>query len=125
MTILFFVSMFVLVSMVSLKVFELRVKKIDFLSALFVKGDEKIHQYIQLSLFKYGRYKMIVRIFVFDFIPSYFYELLVKMKDYVSRKYYEAGEGFRGKRILKSTGSVSFFLEKLSEEKQDIETPRV
>jgi len=99
------------------KVFEIRVRKIHFLSNLFAKGDRKIHELWKLLELKYFRYKKIAHIFIFDFVPSYLYELLVRMKDHVSKKYYQAGDGFRGRRILKSTGSVSFFLEKLAEEK--------
>lgn len=119
MTTLFFISMFALAVMLSSKLFELKVRKIDFLSNTFLKGDETIHEFIELGTLKYNRYKNISHIFVFDFLPSYLYEILVKMKDYVSKKYYEAGEGFRGKRVLRNNGSVSFFLERLSENKAD------
>lgn len=88
-----------------------------FVSDLFVKGDQQIHNVIDVLVFKYNRYKMISRIFIFEFIPSYIYELLVKMKDYVSKKYYENGDSFRGRRVLRSNGSVSFFLERLSDDK--------
>ena len=117
MTTIFIVSMFGLSGMIVSKVFELKVRKIEALSNFFTKGDALIHQTIDTVISKYNRWKIIVNIFVFDFLPSYLYELLVKMKDYVSKKYYEAGDQFRGRRILKSTGSVSFFLERLSEDK--------
>lgn len=118
-TILFFVSLFVLATLVGSKVFELKVRKIGFLSAIFTKSDEQIHKLIDLGVFKYNRYKKIGQIFVFEFIPSYAYETLVKMKDYVSKKYYSSADGFRGRRVLRSNGSVSFFLERLSEEKPE------
>ena len=109
--------MFGLGGMIAGKIFELKVRKIHIISNTFAKGDEKIHQLIDTIVFKYNRYKNIANIFIFDFLPSYLYEVLVKMKDYVSKKYYQAGDKFRGRRILKSTGSVSFFLERLSEDK--------
>lgn len=124
-TILFFVSFFVLVSLVGSKVFEIKVRKIDLLSNLFNKGDEKIHQLIDLAVFKYNRYKKIGHIFVFEFLPSYAYEILVKMKDYVSKKYYSSADGFRGRRVLRSNGSVSFFLERLSDDKSRPEARKV
>lgn len=124
-TILFFVSFFVLVSLVGSKVFERRVRKIDLLSDIFAKGDERIHKLIDLGVFKYNRYKKISQIFVFEFLPSYAYELLVKMKDYVSKKYYSSADGFRGRRVLRSNGSVSFFLERLSEDKTQPEARKV
>ena len=116
-TIIFAISLFVLCTMIVSKIFELKVRKIHFLSNVFRKGDKNIHQAIDMIVLKYNRYKKITNIFIFDFVPSYIYELLVKMKDYVSKKYYQFGDEFRGKRVLKSTGSVSFFLEKLSEDK--------
>ncbi len=124
-TILFFVSLFVMVSLVGSKVFELKVRKIHSLSNLFAKGDEMIHQLIDLGVFKYNRYKKIAHIFVFEFLPSYAYELLVKMKDYVSKKYYSSADGFRGRRVLRANGSVSFFLESLADDKTQPEARKV
>lgn len=116
-TIIFLVSLTVLTGLVSSKVFELKVKKIHFISNAYTKGDEQIHKLIELGVYKYNRYKKISNIFLFEFLPSYLYEILVKSKDYVARKYYTAGNSFRGRRVLKSNGSVSFFLERLSEDK--------
>lgn len=124
-TILFFVSLFVLSALIGSKVFEIKVRKIDSLSNLFAKGDEKIHKIIELCNFKYNRYKKIAHIFVFEFLPSYAYEILVKMKDYVSKRYYSSADGFRGRRILRSNGSVSFFLERLSDDKNQPEARKV
>ncbi len=114
---LFILSLFVLCFLLALKVFELKVRKIQFLSTIFLKGDLLIHRIIDKMVFTYNRYKKISRIFVFEFLPSYAYELLVRMKDYMAKKYYMAGDEFRGRRILRSTGSVSFFLERLSDDK--------
>jgi hypothetical protein len=108
--------MFALFALVAYKVFALKVREIGFLASISTKGDQKIHQLIENATVKYERYAKIVNIFIFDFLPHFMYELLVKTKDFVAKKYYEAGDGFRGRRILKSTGSVSFFLERLSEE---------
>lgn len=109
--------MFVLAGLVGSKIFEIKVRRIDFLVNLFIKGDKLIHRLGDILIFKYNRYKKILNIFIFDFLPSYLYELLVKMKDYVAKKYYNAGDSIRGRRILKSNGSVSSFLEQLSEDK--------
>lgn len=96
-----------------------------FLSGIFVKGDHKIHDLFDVLVFKYNRYKMISHIFVFEFLPSYAYELLVKMKDYVSKKYYENADGFRGRRVLRSNGSVSFFLERLADDKTRMDSHNI
>lgn len=118
MSILFFyVSMAILILMVGSKVFERKVRKIEFLSSAFTKGDTKIQSFTDVLIGRYNHLRKIANLFIFDFLPSYFYELLVRTKDFVAKKYYEAGTDFRGKRILKSTGSVSFFLEQLSEDK--------
>ena len=124
-TALFIVSLFVLCGLVGFKVFEIKFRKTHFLSGLFGKGDEKIHQYINILNSQYYRYKEIAHIFVFDFIPSYTYELLVRMKDYVSKKYYSAGDEFRGRRILRTNGSVSFFLERLAEDRPKTSEPKI
>ena len=116
-TIIFLVSLLVLGGLISSKVFERKVRKIHFISNTFAKGDDGIHKVIDLGVYKYNRYKKISNIFVFEFLPAYLYEFLVKSKDWVAKKYYAAGDNFRGRRVLKSTGSVSFFLERLAEDK--------
>ena len=109
--------MFVLAGLIGSKVFEIKVRRVDFLGDLFIKGDKKIHQFRDFLIFKYNRYKKISNIFIFEFLPSYLYELLVRTKDYVAKKYYEAGNNIRGRRILRNNGSVSSFLEQLSDDK--------
>jgi hypothetical protein len=105
--------------MILSKFFNLRFRRINFISNFVLRGDAKIHKIANLAVFKYHNYKKIAGIFFSEFLPSYAYELSVKLKDYVSKKYYSAGDGFRGRRVLRSNGSVSFFLERLSEKKSD------
>ena len=109
--------MFAICFQLGAKTFEMKVRKIHFLANAWQKGDKKIHRIIGRVISKYYHYKKITNIFLFDFLPRFTYELLVQAKDFVAKKYYEAGNNFRGRRILKSTGSVSFFLERLSEKK--------
>ena len=103
--------------MLAYKAFEIKVKKINFISSVWQRADNHVDKLIEVVVFKYNRYKKISNIFVFEFMPSYAYELLVKTKDCVSKRYYSAGDEFRGRRVLRSNGSVSFFLERLSDEK--------
>ncbi len=117
--------MLAILTMIASKIFERKVRKINFLADLFLKGDERIHKLIELSVLKYNRWKHIANIFVFEFLPSYLYELLVKMKDFVSKKYYSAGDKFRGRRVLRSNGAVSFFLEQLSDDKPSTKTGKI
>ncbi len=123
--ILFIVSLFVLCGLIASKVFEIKFNKIHFFSKWITSWDEKIHKLIEVLIFKYNRYKKISNIFLFEFIPSYAYEILVKMKDYVSKKYYSAGDDFRGRRVLRSNGSVSFFLERLGDDKSSIKNHKI
>ncbi|MBI4155882.1 MAG: hypothetical protein HY507_01450 [Candidatus Zambryskibacteria bacterium] len=125
MTTIFIISMFAICLQLGAKVFEVKVSKIHFLSKLLEKGDKKIHQLIGRTISKYHHYKKIANIFIFDFLPRFLYEMLVQTKDFVAKKYYEAGNDFRGRRILKSTGSVSFFLEKLSENKSPTDSGKI
>ena len=115
--VLFFVSMFVLALLLLYKAFEIKVRRIHLVADTFKLADDKIHKFIELCMAKYNHYKKVVAIFFSEFLPSYMYELLIKTKDYVSKKYYSAGDEFRGRRMLRSNGSVSFFLERLAEEK--------
>ncbi len=95
----------------------MKVRKIGFLTRLFEVGDRVIDGIIQGSIVRYGYYKKVSQIFLFDFLPSLLYEVLVKLKDGVARRYYNAGNEFRGRRLLRNDGSVSSFLERLSEDK--------
>src|SRR6185369_2262799 len=99
MTIIFFyLSLFVMVGLVASKIFEIKVRKINFLANIFGRGDRRINQATDTAVYKYNRYKKITQIFIFEFLPTLIYEFLVKMKNYVSRKYYEAGQGVRGQK---------------------------
>ena len=117
--------MCVLFGLVGSKVFEIKFQRVHFLANTFKRGDEKIHVVLAEVRSKYNRYEKIANIFVFEFLPSYLYELLVKTKDYVSKKYYSTGDEFRGRRVLRPNGSVSFFLERLSEGKTSSENNKV
>ena len=72
-TILFFVSLLGIAFMLGSKVFEIKVRRINMLVKFFSKGDVKIHQFIDWMIFKYGRYRKITSIFIFDFLPAYAY----------------------------------------------------
>ncbi len=124
-TIIFFISLFAILGLLASKIFEIKVRKINFLSNTFAKGDEKIQDGVEVLVFKYNRYKKITNIFIFEFLPSYIYEMLVRTKDHVSKKYYSAGDGFRGRRVLRSNGSVSFFLERLAEDKTGTKSHKI
>lgn len=112
--------MFALSVLLAHKVFAIKVKKIHFIHDFIVKGDAKIHQYNKVLLKRYYFCKKVVEIFIFDFIPRFLYELIVRTANYFSKIYNEALEDFRGRKVLRSSESASFFLERLSKEKSDI-----
>ncbi len=117
MTTTFFIgSLVAIFAMIGTKILESHVGRFSFVSSFFRRTDDIIYSFIDWCVFKYNRYKKISKIFIFEFLPAYIYELLVKLKDYVAKKYYLAGDQIRGKRILKNKGSVSNFLKNISEE---------
>ena len=124
-TIIFFVSLFAILAMLGSKVFEIKVRKIDRLVNFCIKGDAKIHSWIGQAVSRYSRYKKIAHIFVFEFLPAYAYELSVKLKDFIAKKYYEMGDKFRGRRILRDNGSVSAFLQRISDDSGDTQRHKV
>lgn len=124
-TILFVLSIVGMVIMVGSKIFEIKVRKINSLATLYIKGDVKIHKFIESAIVKYNLYKKIAKIFMFDFLPALAYELSVKLKDYIAKKYYEAGDKFRGRRILRDNGSVSAFLQHIAEHKSETTSHKV
>ncbi len=117
-TIIFLASLFALFTLVALRAYEMKYKKIETVSNFWSKSDQKIEAFLEKLNYKYSLYKKILHIFVFEFIPSFIYELLVKAKDQVSRYYYNSADNFRGRRVLRSDGSVSFFLERLGDDKK-------
>lgn len=119
---LFAVSFLALATLIASKVFEARVRKIKILTTLAIYGDRLIHNFVEASIFHYHRSREIIHIFFFDFLPSYLYEILVRSKDYVSRKYYSAGDEFRGRRVLRTNGSVSTFLQNIAEDKSSVKS---
>ncbi len=123
--ILFWVSLIVLCTMVASKIFAIKVRRIHFLETISAKGDAKIHRAIEVLIFKYNRYQKIAHLFVFDFLPAYLYEVLVKLKDWVAKKYYLAGDQFRGRRILRNNGSVSHFLQNITDEKGGVSDNKI
>ena len=103
--------------MIGAKMYQTNVQRIHFLSRVSVWLNEKLSALVRKVVGTYALYRKIVHLFFFEFLPSFVYELLVKMKDYVAKKYYVMGDQIRGRRVLRSSGSVSFFLERLAEEK--------
>jgi hypothetical protein len=121
MVTLFIVSLIGICLLLGFKIFEAKVMKIESVARLSHRGDAWIREMADKAIYSYNRGKKIGRIFLFDFLPSYAYEILVKLKDYVSKKYYAAGNDFRGRRVLRSNGSVSFFLQRITEEAGEVE----
>jgi len=101
--------------MIASKVWEVKVRKIESLAEIYRKGDKKIHSWIEQGILAYKYYRKIARLFFFDFLPSYAYEQSVKLKDYLAKRYYKASDQFRGRRILRDNGSVSAFLQNISD----------
>lgn len=116
-TITFIASFSVISLMILLKAFDLKVKRINFLARVFERTDATLNRLINTLVLRFGYYKKVAQIFVFDFLPSLIYEGLVKMKDKVAERYYNSGNEFRGRRLLRNDGSVSSFLERLAEDR--------
>ena len=117
--ILFVVSLVVLFAMIASKVWEVKVRKIETLAGIYGKGDKKIHTWIETGILAYRHYRKIAHLFFFDFLPSYIYELSVKLKDYLAKRYYKANDQFRGRRMLRDNGSVSAFLQNITADNAD------
>src|ERR1035437_5935597 len=117
--ILFVVSLLVLFVMISSKVWEVKVRKIEKLAEVYLRGDKHIHSWIEQGIFAYNHFPKVSYLFFFDFLPSYIYELSVKLKDYLAKRYYNTQTQFRGRRMLRDNGSVSAFLQNITVESSD------
>jgi hypothetical protein len=118
MTTTIFISSFIaLLAMIGTKMIEQKLGSFPLWTRLVSRTDEVVHDIMSRLVGKYQLWKKIVYLFVFNFLPSYAYELLVKMKDYVYKKYYESQSKLKGnKRMLRTNGSVSSFLQEISAE---------
>lgn len=121
MTITVFISSFVaLLAMLGTKMIEQKLGSFPLWTRVVSKTDEWVHTWIDTLIGKYQLWKKIAYLFVFNFLPSYAYELLVKMKDYVYKKYYESQSKLKGnKRMLRTNGSVSSFLQEITAEPKE------
>lgn len=117
--------MIFLVSMIFSKAIEIKTGNAHFMSTLFQRFDGNVHVYSDLLFSKFKRYRKISNLLFFEFIPSFSFEILTRMNDFVSKKYHTAGNNFRGKKALRHDGSVSFFLSRLSEEKINSSESRI
>jgi hypothetical protein len=118
MTTTIFISSFMaLLAMIGTKMIEQKLGSFPLWTRLVSRTDEVVHDIVSRLVEKYQLWKKIVYLFIFNFLPSYAYELLVKMKDYVYKKYYESQSKLKGnRRMLRTNGSVSSFLQEISAE---------
>ena len=113
----FYISFVGIFGMITFKAVESRMGKVQIWSRYMGAADARVHIWRQKLTAKYQLWKKIAYLFVFEFLPAYAYRQVVRLKDYLYKKYYESSEKFKGeKRMLKSNGSVSEFLQNLSEE---------
>lgn len=117
---LFLISLIAITSMIAGKMFQMSARRIQIITKISAQGDRLMHSIVSSVTARYKLYKKIAYLFTFEFLPSYAYEILVKMKDYIARRYYAMGNQFSGRRILRDSGSVSFFLERLADEKTEV-----
>ncbi len=113
-----FVSSFAGIAfMLCSKLAEERFGKFHWWSRMAHFADQKVHSLSTLLIQKYSLYKKIASIFFFEFLPAYAYHKAVALKDYLHKKYYSSSSSLRGeKRMLRSTGSVSEFLQNIKKE---------
>ena len=107
--------------MFGIKLVESHRGEISWWARLISRADARIHYWMRWVEGKYVLYKKIASIFVFEFLPAYLFEQVVKLKDYLYKKYHTSRTNLKGeKRMLRSTGSVSEFLQSISKEEQKI-----
>ena len=106
--------------MLGSKLAEERLGKFHWWSRIASWGDQKVHNIIHIVTEKYRFYKKVATIFIFEFLPAYAYRKLIELKDYVYKKYYLSASNLKGeKRMLRSSGTVSEFLQKISKENEN------
>ena len=117
----FYISFVCLCFMLTFKMIEGRVGEIGWWARMRKVWDDRMHVWREKLWATWTLWKKIAYLFVFEFLPAYAYKQTLKLKDYFYKKYYESAERMKGeKRMLKSNGSVSEFLQNLTEDKRTI-----
>ena len=107
--------------MVGSKVVEERFGAFHWWKKMATSADQTVHRLITMVTKKYQLYKKIAFLFLFEFLPAYAYRKTIELKDYVYKKYYTSQINLKGnKKMLRSNGSVSEFLQNIS--KDDIQS---
>src|SRR5690349_20031592 len=96
-TTLFLASCVGMILMIGWKIFERKVRKIDFVSHTFTRGDDMIRGWERGMKERYELGKKIIHVFIFDFLPLYAYRHFNRMKDYIARIYSIMEDQIRGK----------------------------
>ncbi len=103
--------------MLLFKVVEQRLGGVNWWANFIARADHRINVLVKKLHFKYRIWKKIASIFVFEFLPAYAYEQVVKLKDYMYKRYHSSAGNLRGeKRMLRGNASVSEFLQNITEE---------
>jgi hypothetical protein len=117
MLVVFITSLSVLIFMVFFKYLALSQNKEVFWSRFLHFADSQVHRFTHFFESKYRLYKKIFYLFTFEFLPSFFYEKTVKLKDYIAKRYYASADSLKGnKKMLRTNGSVSSFLQSINKE---------
>ena len=111
---LFGLSFLGIAGMLSFKLVEERMGGVNWWTNFIVRADSKIHQLISQSAVKYKLWKKVVLVFIFEFLPAYAYEQTIKLKDYIYKRYHSSAGKMKGeRRMLRTNGSVSEFLQNI------------
>jgi hypothetical protein len=113
-----FISSFAAITfMLASKLAEARFGEFHWWSKMASWGDQKVHGVMTVVVQKYQLYRKIAYIFIFEFLPAIAYHKTIELKDYLHKKYYTSSVSLRGeKRMLRSSGSVSEFLQNIKKE---------
>jgi hypothetical protein len=119
---LFYISFSCITVMLGIKLIEKHRGEISWWASLIDRADARIHRFLRMLEGKYRLWKKISGIFIFEFLPAYLFEQVVKLKDYLYKKYHTSAGSLKGeKRMLRNTGSVSEFLQSISKEGEKTE----
>ena len=118
-TIVFIVSIAVVVVMIGYKIIELNTDKKFKIPAKIAEGDRFIIEKINLLKGWSGAQKALVGHFILNHLPFHIQKFSAKIKLLWNKKYSKVKETIRGKYIIKEKGSVSLFLRNISRQREE------
>lgn len=123
--IVFASSLFLAALIVLIKAIELKYGKKNILLGLISKFDRKADAFVASLKFKGLQIIQSIRYIILVEAKAFFWALLIKIENRIKEEYRTRENTIMGRKNLKPNGSASFYLKKITEEKNGAEKGKI